>query len=423
MARLGGQTSEFPQYPVLDPGQPGASPAVAPVKVAFLGAGSFARFLAANLAELSERVSAVFDPALESMPEAFGPARRAGSVEELLSDQAAEIVVIATPPSSHEELALAALAAGKHLFTEKPLALTEAGAQRILAAAERAGRLVQVDHVLLFTPIYRALQRLQQGFPEASAGPLLGTLRRYAFENDASNEHLEPGHWFWDRRVSGGIAVEHSVHFFAGAQLLRPDQPVAVSALTTGLGYPGVTDTFLINATYADGATASYAHAFTHRDRAEQQLTRLDFGDAKALIEGWIPVRATLDIWTDTLGASRWHELPGRAADLLAVPGFRLPGNAAITVADRAHGYPLEGRSHDGVRELSRRLAVGIDLGGEEAKGYLYSQGVIAAFADLLDAVAAGRPPRSGPRAASATLQLAEAAQLSADQRRTVVLG
>lgn len=390
------------------------------VGVGFLGFGGFGRFLAEHLTTLPARVVSVFDPALTARPDVLGQVTLAASAADLLRDPDVQVVVVATPPASHAELVLASLAAGKHVFAEKPLARTVAEAAAIADAAAAAGLLVQVDHVLLFSPIYRALRRLQQGTP--AAPPLLGTLRRYAFENDASNEHLGPGHWFWDRELSGGIAVEHGVHFFAGASLLHPDQPVAVSGLTSNLGHPGVTDTFLISAVYADGATASYAHAFTHPDRAEQQLTRMDFGVAKALVEGWIPVRATMDVWAETAAAARWHELASHSDEVLQVPGFRLPGNATITVVDRAHGYPQEASSHDGTRDLSRHLQVVIDLGGEEAKGYLYGQGVRAAFSDLIRSIRLGGPVTSGPAQAVSTVVLAEAAQRSADERRVIEL-
>ena len=62
---------------------------------------------------------------------------------------------------------------------------------------------------------------------------LLGPVQRFAFENDASDEHLPPDHWFWDEERSGGVFVEHGVHFFDAAHLLlgsRPEHLVAVTA-------------------------------------------------------------------------------------------------------------------------------------------------------------------------------------------------
>ncbi|MCD6519286.1 MAG: Gfo/Idh/MocA family oxidoreductase [Anaerolineae bacterium] len=61
------------------------------------------------------------------------------SLEELLADPEVQIVVNLTNPKAHEEVSLAAIAAGKHVYTEKPLALTREGGRRILEAARQQG--------------------------------------------------------------------------------------------------------------------------------------------------------------------------------------------------------------------------------------------------------------------------------------------
>ncbi len=64
---------------------------------------------------------------------------RSGTVDELLADDGVEIVVNLTIPAAHVEVALQAVAAGKHVWTEKPFALDRASGQRLLAAAKAAG--------------------------------------------------------------------------------------------------------------------------------------------------------------------------------------------------------------------------------------------------------------------------------------------
>jgi len=70
-----------------------------------------------------------------------------------------DAVVIATPPATHAEIALAAIAAGRPVLVEKPLALDVGSAERIAAEAAARRVLVMVDHVHLFHPGYRALRR------------------------------------------------------------------------------------------------------------------------------------------------------------------------------------------------------------------------------------------------------------------------
>ena len=76
-------------------------------------------------------------PRARKLADAFNA--RAVTVEQLLADPQIEIVVNLTPPTAHAEVALAAIAAGKHVHNEKPLAITRAEGRRILAAADAAG--------------------------------------------------------------------------------------------------------------------------------------------------------------------------------------------------------------------------------------------------------------------------------------------
>ena len=80
------------------------------------------------------------------------------TLDELLERGRPELVVVATPPDSHAELCLAALAAGAHVFCEKPFVSTVEEADRVIAAAERAGRRVAVNHEFREKPIFNAIK-------------------------------------------------------------------------------------------------------------------------------------------------------------------------------------------------------------------------------------------------------------------------
>jgi predicted dehydrogenase len=80
--------------------------------------------------------------------------------EELLGDKNVDAVVIATPVLTHFDFASAALAAGKHVLVEKPLASTTALAERLVHAAERAGRVLMVDHTFIYTAAVRKIRDL-----------------------------------------------------------------------------------------------------------------------------------------------------------------------------------------------------------------------------------------------------------------------
>ncbi|MGH2970287.1 MAG: Gfo/Idh/MocA family protein, partial [Solirubrobacteraceae bacterium] len=82
----------------------------------------------------------------------FPSARFTGELDELLEDRALDAVVLATPVPTHGPLAERVLGAGKHCFVEKPLAQSVAEAERAVAAAEAAGRVLMVGHLLEYHP-------------------------------------------------------------------------------------------------------------------------------------------------------------------------------------------------------------------------------------------------------------------------------
>ena len=87
----------------------------------------------------------------------------ASSVDEMLEDPAVEGVLIVTPHSTHADLAVRAAEAGKHVFVEKPLALTVADTKRVADAADRAGVVVQVGHNRRRQPANRRIKAMIDG--------------------------------------------------------------------------------------------------------------------------------------------------------------------------------------------------------------------------------------------------------------------
>jgi predicted dehydrogenase len=75
----------------------------------------------------------------------------------------ADAVVVATPPTTHVPVAMQAIAAGKHVLVEKPLATTGAGARRLISAAARAGVVLMVGHTFEYNSAVRKLRDLVRG--------------------------------------------------------------------------------------------------------------------------------------------------------------------------------------------------------------------------------------------------------------------
>ena len=80
---------------------------------------------------------------------------RYAKLEDLLADPNLDVIDVCLPPGWHARVAIDALAAGKHVFCEKPIALTPADADRMVNASRKAGKLLMIGHVLPFFPEYR----------------------------------------------------------------------------------------------------------------------------------------------------------------------------------------------------------------------------------------------------------------------------
>jgi len=128
------------------------------------------------------------------------------SFEELLERGKPEVLVIATPPDSHVELCLQALGSGLHVFCEKPFVPTPVDADRVLAAAETAGRQVAVNHEFREKPIFKAV-KARIGSQEAG---------RLVFTQIWQLMNLAP----WDEPVPWRAAMPNRTLFEGGVHLV-----------------------------------------------------------------------------------------------------------------------------------------------------------------------------------------------------------
>jgi len=141
--------------------------------------------------------------------------------EDLINDPAIDAVVIATPVSSHYELALAALKAGKHVLVEKPLASTSDQARRLIDEAAARKLVLLVDHTFVYTHAVRKMR-------EIIVSGQLGQIYYY----DAVRVNL--GLFQHDVNVIWDLAI----HDLSIMDYVLPERPVAVAA--TGISHiPG----------------------------------------------------------------------------------------------------------------------------------------------------------------------------------------
>src|SRR5260221_10359580 len=80
----------------------------------------------------------------------YGYRKVAGALEEALADPAVDIVILGTPSEQHEAQAIQCLEAGKHTLIEIPIAMSLAGAERVVAAGEKSGKVYGLSHPMRF---------------------------------------------------------------------------------------------------------------------------------------------------------------------------------------------------------------------------------------------------------------------------------
>ena len=139
------------------------------VRVGVVGAGLVAQAMHIQyLAAMRDRFAlvALAEPSRtvrEAIGARYGIAGLHGDYRSLLDAGGVDAVVVCSPAGTHAEVVLAALDADLHVFVEKPMCITLADADAIVAARDRAGRVVQVGTMKRFDPAYeRLLEELPQ---------------------------------------------------------------------------------------------------------------------------------------------------------------------------------------------------------------------------------------------------------------------
>jgi predicted dehydrogenase len=205
------------------------------------------------------------------------------SLEALLSDPDIDLVYIATPPFLHYPQSKAALSAGKHVICEKPAALAIEHAIECRDLARSKNLLYVVNLMQRYNPLYHAVTSLIRE-------KLLGDFLHGFFENYASDEFLPANHWFWDTQKSGGIFIEHSVHFYDMFAGWFGKGEVISAQKQTRAGYDHVCDKVQSVVRY-DDSLVNFYHGFDQPKAMDRQELRLLFEKGEITLYEWVPTR------------------------------------------------------------------------------------------------------------------------------------
>jgi hypothetical protein len=189
------------------------------------------------------------------------------------------------------------------MFCWKPIATTEADALQILKSQQETGMCIMVDHMLRYNPIIQSLIALGKN-------GCFGKLRHAVVNNYAQDAALPAGHWFWNEELSGGIFIEHGVHFFdiinaLGAQQYR--KVYGCSHRRNELQRDQVGAMVLYN----EGLIASYYHSFCGPGFFEQTTIQLAYDLAKVEINGWMPMDGTIKALVNADTKEQLNTIPG----------------------------------------------------------------------------------------------------------------
>jgi len=307
----------------------------------------------------------------------LGAGRVHATVEALLADGRPDVVVVATPPDSHARICIQALEAGAHVICEKPFVETLDAATEVMAAAERAGRQVAVNHEFRYMPIFTAVR-------EAIGKRDVG---RPVFVHCTQFMDLAP----WDEKVPWRAAMpdrslfEGGVHLVDLLHMIAGRLPVSVFAATSsGLDLGRKADAIhLVTLDYGEGLLAQITI-----DRLCRAGTRY------------------VDLRVDCEHASVRSSFGGRAFVQLGVkrgqrPGIRVDfGPEGLAWVERGLGRRVLARN-------ARNATV---------------KATAALYADTIEAFSRGAEPPTSARTARETLQVIEASYRSARSGERVVL-
>jgi predicted dehydrogenase len=216
------------------------------INIGIVGYGYWGPNLVRNFAETpGATVSAVADldpQKLDAVRRRYPAVKTTSAFMEVVNNAEIDVVAIATPVSTHFELAMAALRAGKHVWVEKPMTETSLQARKLVDEADRRKLVLMVDHTFVYTGAVRKMQEIVERGE-------LGDIYYY----DSIRVNL--GLFQHDINVISDLAV----HDFAILDFLLREHPVAVSA--SGMThFPGTPENLAYITLFYDSGTIAHAN-------------------------------------------------------------------------------------------------------------------------------------------------------------------
>lgn len=167
------------------------------------------------------------------------------SQEDLLADENVDLVLVATPNDVHKSIAIAAMAAGKNVVSEKPVTLCSADLQEMIDASRKYGKFLTVHQNRRWDEDFLTVKKL---IKEGSLGEI------FRLESRVHGSRGIPGDWRQEKEHGGGMVLDWGVHLLDQALLLFPDVALeTVYATLTNVTNQLVDDGFSADLGFANG--------------------------------------------------------------------------------------------------------------------------------------------------------------------------
>jgi predicted dehydrogenase len=195
---------------------------------------------------------------------------------EVLKHESINAVLIGTRHDTHARIVVEALAAGKHVFVEKPLCLNEAELDSIIVQYERSGAGMQRHLMVGFNRRFSSHAERAKEFFAGRTGPLTMIYRVNAGA-------LSPEHWVHDPAIGGGRIIGEACHFVDYLQFLCGAPPISVHA-AAARGHDGVIpDQAVLSLTFADGSVGTIIYTASGDAALSKERVEV-FGDGRSLV-------------------------------------------------------------------------------------------------------------------------------------------
>ncbi len=243
------------------------------VKVGLVGFGLFGRHHAAAITRTPgtclSAIAVKSAASREAAREAHPDSRIYSDYREMLAKESLDLVDVVVPNQLHFEVGQAALAAGMHLFIEKPMAVQRSQCDQLVQQAKQGRRLLAVNHELRLSPLWGGVKSLIDQGKIGTPLYALVELSRFPYRQGSEG-------WRYDIQRVGNWILEEPIHFFDLAcwYLEQHGEPHSVYALANSRqdAHPELQDNFSALVKYRSGAYAMVSQtlaAFEHHVTAK----------------------------------------------------------------------------------------------------------------------------------------------------------